>query len=505
MWILTLLIVILIISAYAFITRNNNYWKQKKVPFEKPTFFFGNYKPVFSGSKHFGLLYSHFYDKFKNAAYVGLYRLWTPDILIRDPELIRNVLVKDFQSFANNDFDLDPKVDPIFASNIFSQTGEVWKKNRAAWTASMTSNKIRNAFEKINERCNVMIDHIKKQIKEKPNEALETKDLSLNFFTDAVVSSVLGLEVNSFVEKDNPYKKVAGSFFAPSFWFGLLTMTFIISPTLAKFLKIRFVPKHIENELVKMARKVYESRKTTGFHKNNSFDSILLHNQSKDNYSPTDLDIAGLIFGFLLDGTETSSGVAGFMLHFIAANPDVQKKLRDEVDQAAEANGGKLDYDTIHSLSYLDMIFSETLRLYPPALTVQRLCTKPYVLPPSDPKGQPFEVPLGMTVIIPIYSLHMDPEHFPEPEKFDPERFNDENKSKIKKFTYLPFGEGPRICIGARFAFNQTKICIANLIKNFEIRLDPKMEGKTLVIDPNFLLVKAVGGLWVTFHNRVEA
>ncbi|XP_077296728.1 cytochrome P450 9e2-like [Arctopsyche grandis] len=503
MWIWILIFVIFIISAYSFITRNNNYWKQKKVPFEKPKFFFGNFKDVFSGLKHFGLLYDHFYTNFKNASYVGLYKLWTPAILLRDPELIRNILVKDFQSFSRNDFEMDPKVDPIITANIFSQSGELWKNNRAAWTASMTSNKIKNAFEKINEKCNVMIDHIKKHIKEKPNEAMEPTRLSLNFFTDAVVSSVLGLEFNSFTAKENPYQKVSNAFLAPTFWFGLLTMIFIVSPSLARFLRLRMVPKHIENELVEMARKVYESRKTIGFHKNNSFDSILLHNQSKDN-SPTDLDIAGLIFAFLLDGTETSSGVAGFMLHFIAANPHVQKKMQEEIDQAAEANDGKLDYDTIHGLSYLDMVLSETLRMYPPALLVQRQCTNPYVLPPADSKGKPFEVPVGMIAIVPVYSLHMDPENFPEPEKFDPERFNDENKSKIKKFTYLPFGEGPRVCIGSRYAYNQTKIGIANLVRNFEIRLDPKMEGKTLVIEPNSLLVRATGGLSITFHNRVE-
>lgn len=81
---------------------------------------------------------------------------------------------------------------------------------------------------------------------------------------------------------------------------------------------------------------------------------------------------------------------------------------------------------------------------------MQRLCTKPYTLPPASPGTKPFEVPLGMTVIIPMYALHTDPKYFPEPEKFDPERFTDENKAKIIKGSYLAFGDGPRICLGIK-------------------------------------------------------
>ncbi|XP_077299001.1 uncharacterized protein LOC143920158 [Arctopsyche grandis] len=505
MWIFVSIIVILLLTLYVFITRNNNYWKERKVPYEQPKFFFGNFKDVFNGSKHFGMLYVDLYKQFKNAAYVGLYKLWTPAIMIRDPDLIRTVLVKDFQNFASNDFQMNPDVDPIMSKNIFNQTGEEWKKNRSAWTASMTSNKIKNAFEKTDDKCKIMIEHIKNHIKENPNEPLESRELSSKFFTDALVSSVFGLEMNSFVEKDNRYRNIITSFFQPNFWESFLLLVITIAPVFGKILRLRIVPKRVENSLIRIAKEVFDSRKLSGFQKTNSFDSILLHGGTKDNASLTDLDIGALVFGFLLDGTETSAGVSGFMLYSIAANPHIQKKLRNEIDQAAEANDGRLDYETIHKLSYLDLIMSETLRMYPPGLSIQRLCTKSYVLPPAVSNGEPYEVQVGTSVVVPIYALHMDPKNFPEPEKFDPERFNDENKNNIKKFTYIPFGEGPRVCIGARLAYNQTKIGIANIIKNFEIRLSPQMEGKPILIDPNVFILRAVGDLWLTFHNRADA
>ena len=82
--------------------------------------------------------------------------------------------------------------------------------------------------------------------------------------------------------------------------------------------------------------------------------------------------------------------------------------------------------------------------MYPPTAVVDRVCIKPYTLQ-ADP---PLEMKPGDGFWIPIFALHRDPENFPEPEKFDPERFSDENKHNIKPFTFLPFGSGPRICIG---------------------------------------------------------
>lgn len=88
-------------------------------------------------------------------------------------------------------------------------------------------------------------------------------------------------------------------------------------------------------------------------------------------------------------------------------------------------------------------IFSESLRKYPPAPIYLRKCTDNYKIP-----GTNVIIEKGLSVLIPAVALHRDPEYFPDPLTFDPERFNEKNKHKIKDFTYIPFGDGPRICIG---------------------------------------------------------
>lgn len=93
------------------------------------------------------------------------------------------------------------------------------------------------------------------------------------------------------------------------------------------------------------------------------------------------------------------------------------------------------------------IFFSETMRKYPPAPVFLRKCTKPYPIPETN-----IVIPEGLSVLIPCYGLHRDPEYFPDPERFDPDRFSEENKSKIWDCTYIPFGDGPRNCIGKKDA-----------------------------------------------------
>lgn len=100
------------------------------------------------------------------------------------------------------------------------------------------------------------------------------------------------------------------------------------------------------------------------------------------------------------------------------------------------------------TLLLIRIIYTETFRIHPPAPIIRRVCTKKYTIPDSD-----VTLNVGETIIIPIYALHHDPKYYPKPEVFDPERFNDENKSLRPHSTFIPFGDGPRICIGMNLFF----------------------------------------------------
>lgn len=98
-----------------------------------------------------------------------------------------------------------------------------------------------------------------------------------------------------------------------------------------------------------------------------------------------------------------------------------------------------------------------------------RVCTKPYTILPATSDEKPVHIEKGTVVWIPVYGIHHNPSIYPDPERFDPERFNDDNKKNINPYVYLPFGIGPRNCIANRFALLEIKIIFFHVLSKFEI------------------------------------
>lgn len=166
---------------------------------------------------------------------------------------------------------------------------------------------------------------------------------------------------------------------------------------------------------------------------------------AKNEWSDDELVAQCLLF--FLAGFETSSTLLSFLCNELALNPDVQQKLCSEIDETAERmKTNQLTYELLSSMKYLDQAISECLRKWPPAVLTDRVCNKDLTFIVD---GQTVSIKEGQKIWFPIYGLHMDAKYFPDPEKFDPERYNEENVSKIVPGTYIPFGVGPRNCIGS--------------------------------------------------------
>lgn len=120
--------------------------------------------------------------------------------------------------------------------------------------------------------------------------------------------------------------------------------------------------------------------------------------------------------------------------------------LLEIVSTSEKLNGKRIDYETLQRMKYLDQVMCETLRKWPPAPTIDRLCVKEYAL--TDANNRKIHIEKGQYMWFSVYGIHHDAKYYPEPNKFDPERFSDENKRKIVPGTFIPFGVGPRNCIG---------------------------------------------------------
>ncbi|KAF5296441.1 hypothetical protein FQR65_LT01428 [Abscondita terminalis] len=117
------------------------------------------------------------------------------------------------------------------------------------------------------------------------------------------------------------------------------------------------------------------------------------------------------------------------------------------------------------------MVVTESLRKWPTTVLTDRVCTKPYVIEPELPGEVPVYLEKGDLLWIPMYSIHRNLGLYPNPEDFDPERFDEQNKSNFNSYGYLPFGSGPRMCIANRFAKTEIKLLFLQILSKFDIVL----------------------------------
>lgn len=211
-------------------------------------------------------------------------------------------------------------------------------------------------------------------------------------------------------------------------------------------------------------------------------------------------DITAQCFVFFLAGFETMASAIYNMSYSLALNPEVQQKLLDEIDEAKEILNGRIPcYEDIQKMDYLDMVVTETLRIYPSVPVLERRCTKQTTLENND--GNVVNIYPGDCVYIPVINIHMDPNYYAEPEKFNPERFSPENRDSIKPGTYFPFGNGPRACIGSRFALMVIKAFAFSILSKFSIDKCSKTEIP-LKIQPDVLVIRPMNGIWLALKPR---
>ncbi|KYQ53159.1 Cytochrome P450 4C1, partial [Trachymyrmex zeteki] len=195
----------------------------------------------------------------------------------------------------------------------------------------------------------------------------------------------------------------------------------------------------------------------------------------------TDLDIREEVDTFMFEGHDTVAKAICFTLSLLAEHKDIQNRVRDEIRTTMEENGEKFTLNMLQNLSYLDRCIKEALRLYPSVFFISRVTSE-------DVKLQSYIIPAKTIVHLNIYGLHRDPNFWPNPEMFDPDRFLLEKIRNRHPYSYLPFSAGPRNCIGQRFALLEMKAMIACLIHNFDLEpidylKDLRMEAD-LVLHP---------------------
>ena len=196
----------------------------------------------------------------------------------------------------------------------------------------------------------------------------------------------------------------------------------------------------------------------------------LLVSNNADGTPLTFEDIQEEIDGFIFGGLDTSSTVLLWTIYLLGKYPEVQKKLQEEVDDVLPSVSDQfISYEHLKDLQYMNLVLKEAMRLYPPVPVLGRTTETDYVV---DNKL----IPKGVDVLILVHFIHRNPDVWPDPNKFDPQRFSIDQASERSPFAYIPFSAGSRNCIGQRFAWQEMKIILAKFVQNFQIKSSGKDE-----------------------------
>ncbi|KYQ47425.1 Cytochrome P450 6A1 [Trachymyrmex zeteki] len=308
------------------------------------------------------------------------------------------------------------------------------------------------------------------------------------YATDVIGFCVFGIEMNALSDKDSEFRKMGRKILNPT-WINMLRIRMRESfPQLYEMLGYILPQTETTKFFTRIIMETMDYRETNNVTRNDFIDILreLKKHPDKlgDDFDFTDSLMAAQAFVFFVAGFETSSTTISNALYELALNEKIQHSLRKEINEVYAKYGEDLTYDNVKKMDYLDKVFKETLRKYPPVTFLMRQSMSSYTF-----DGTKVSIPKNQKVWIPVYAIHQDSDIYPKPDVFDPERFCDDAVQSRHSMTYLPFGDGPRNCIGARFGVYQSKIGLIKVLRNYKFETCEKTPTLPYVKNPKTFLL----------------
>ncbi|XP_055697211.1 cytochrome P450 6a9-like [Phlebotomus papatasi] len=492
-------LVTLLVAGYLYVKKKFQYWEARGLPYVKPKFPFGILGGVGS-TKHSSEVFTAAYQELKGRGpFGGVFFFTKPVVMPTDLDLLKNIFIKDFQYFYDRGFYVNEKDDPL-SGHLFALSGPRWRNLRNKLSPTFTSGKMKMMHNTIVAVAMEFRNYLEPFADKK--EVIEIKDIISRYTTDVIGNCSFGIDCNSLKDPDTEFRRIGKRVFEFSSIEFIRIFFMVMFQDLSRLMKMKINKPEVAEFFMRLLKETTEYRERNAI-KRNDFLSLLMQikNTGKLEGDDTDLgkmtfeELAAQTFLFFIAGYETPSSTMTLALYELALHQDIQDRAREEVNGILKKYNGEYTYEACMEMKYLDQIINETLRKHPIVDNLFRVCGQDYQV-----AGSPHIIERGTIVVIPIYGIHRDPEIYPEPEKFDPDRFGEENIRDRHPFAWIPFGEGPRICIGMRFGVMQTRIGLACLLSKYRIKTCPKTPIP-LVIDPTSTVMAPKDGMWLEIEK----
>jgi cytochrome P450 len=371
--------------------------------------------------------------------------------LISNPEDVRHVLQDNARNYHKSP--LYEKLRIFLGNGLLTSEDDFWlrqrriaqpafHRQRVAALATVMADAAREAAERWQPFAST-------------GQTVDVDEEMMRLTRTVVLRALLGADLGPFTSAIDRAWSVINQHVGESFW--SLGFDTLPTPKYRRFKAARAVLREAVDHVIAERRR--------DSHDSGDLLSMLMSARDEDTgEAMTDEQLRVEVTTFLLAGQETTSLALTWTWYLLSQHPVVRQKLEDEIDAVLE---GRLpEYADLATLPYLRMVVDESMRLYPPAWGFSRQAL-------NDDQLGGFRLPRGWLAFVIPYVLHRLPAFWPEPDRFDPERFSPEHTMNRPKFAYIPFGAGPRQCIGNQFALIETQLILATFAQSYRLHLAP--------------------------------
>ncbi|KAH8355325.1 hypothetical protein KR093_010972, partial [Drosophila rubida] len=490
-----LVTVLIAVLGYLFLRlrRNQQYWQNLGIPCESPSPILGNLSGIHT-TRSFAEVWMDYYAKFRGTGpFAGFYWFLRPAVFVLEPFLVKNILIKDFNKFSDRGFFHNPEDDPL-SGQLFLLDGHKWKSMRNKLSSTFTSGKMKHMFPIVVKVGEEFIDVFSDMVAK--SAVVEVRELLARFTTDVIGTCAFGIECSSLKDPEAEFR-VMGRKSITDLRHNVIGIMMLNSfPKFSRRIHMKMTPEHIEKFFLRIVKETIAYREQNNIRRNDFMDQLidlknnrLIKSETGESMSLTVEEITAQAFVFFAAGFETSSTTMGFALYELAQRQDIQDRLRKECNEVLAKHNGELTYESLKEMGYLCQVISETLRLWTVLPILNRECLEDYVVP-GYPK---YVIKKGMPVLIPAGAMHRDEKLYPNPNEFNPDNFEPERVNNRDSVEWLPFGDGPRNCIGMRFGEMQARIGLSKLITKFRFSVCDQTTIPIKYDVKSFLIASASG------------
>lgn len=433
----------------------------------------------------------------KHSIFGPIYRSWygpKPSVHIYKPEHIQKLLKSQTQIYKGKNYQAFTS---WLGQGLMLGGGDYWRRHRKIIRPAFYAAILDSYMDIFIKHAENVVDVLDKHV---GDDCVDIFPYLNQCALDIIAETAMGVKIDFLKNPSSEYPQAITNYallavkrmFHPigqnEFLYGLTED--------AKHMKMNLdIIQKFNKKIIAERKLLYQQNKADEFHdfdskKNLTFLDLLLSYQESDNF--TDEEIAEEVNTFMFGGQDTTSLTVTYTLLAIGNHPHVQKRLQEEIDSIYNGQERPVTSDDFSKMEYMERVIKETLRAYNFVPYISRSLVE-------DIEIEGRVIPKDVSVVVSLYDLHRDPDIYPEPEKFDPDRFLPEISAKRHPYAYIPFSAGPRNCIGQNFGMKNAKTVITYILRRYNVTCLEKPEDIKKSYE---IVLKPQSGLKVRLERR---